>query len=237
MLISEERPALLIIDMQNAFLHEQGHLVKLSENNKPYLAIVPNIARLADVARSLKIPVIYLRHAYRRGYIDGGILVHELFPSDKEAGGWLDGTWDTEIFEPLKPKDSDIVIKKNRYSGFFGTDLDQLLRNLGCNTLIITGIHSNVCCDSTARDAVFRDYRVYFVSDATAAADESLHAATLRNIERYFGRVVTTDEVIEHLLRLKGGERGVSKTSPQRKKEGGGQVKKLKHENEERRSS
>ncbi len=207
MLIYVERPALLIIDMQNAFLHKQGHLVKLGKDNRPYLAIVPNIARLADLARSLGIPVIYLRHAYRPGYIDGGIVVHELFPSDKETRGWLDGTWDTEIFEPLKPKASDIVIKKNRYSGFFGTDLDQLLRNLEVNTLIITGIHSNVCCDSTARDAVFRDYRVYFVSDATAAADESLHVATLRTFERYFGRVVTTDEIIKHLLEIKGGDR------------------------------
>jgi nicotinamidase-related amidase len=207
MWLSEEKPALLIIDMQNAFLHPNGHLVKLGENNKPYLAIVPNIARLADLARSLGIPVIYFRHAYRSGYIDGGIVVHELFPSDKESGGWLDGTWDTEIFEPLKPKESDIVIKKNRYSGFFGTDLDQLLRNLGVNTLIITGIHSNVCCDSTARDAVFRDYRVYFVSDATAAADESLHMATLRTIGKYFGRVLTTEELVKHLLNLKGGER------------------------------
>lgn len=218
MLISEEKPALLIIDMQNAFLHEQGHLVKLGEDNRAYLAIVPNIARLADLARSLKIPVIYLRHAYRAGYIDGGIVVHELFPSDKEVGGWLDGTWDTEIFEPLKPENSDIVIRKNRYSGFFGTDLDQLLRNLGVNTLIITGIHSNVCCDSTARDAVFRDYRVYFVSDATAAAEEALHTATLRTIARYFGRVVTTDELIEHLLELKGGDKRGESGSPIPKK-------------------
>lgn len=204
MRIVEEKPALFIIDMQNAFLHEQGHLVKMGENNEPYLKIVPNISRLAEIARSLNIPVIYLRHAYRPGYIDGGIVIDELFPSDKESGGWLDGTWDTEIFEPLKPKDSDIVIKKNRYSGFFGTDLDQLLRNMGVNTVIITGIHSNVCCDSTARDAVFRDYRVYFVSDATAAAEESLHRATLRTMERYFGRVVTTDELIQHLLKTKG---------------------------------
>jgi len=205
-LIPEERPALLIIDMQNAFLHERGHLVRLGEDNSPYLAIVPNIVRLADIARSLAIPVIYFRHAYRPNYIDGGIVVHELFPSDKEAAGWLDGTWDTEIFEPLKPSKSDIVIRKNRYSGFFGTDLDQLLRNLGVNTVIITGIHSNVCCDSTARDAAFRDYRVYFVSDATAAADKALHEATLRTMERYFGKVVTTDVLIQHLLRLRKGE-------------------------------
>ncbi|MBC7097625.1 cysteine hydrolase [Candidatus Bipolaricaulota bacterium] len=205
MLITEERPALFIIDMQNAFLHQRGHLVRSGEDNKPYLAIVPNIARLADIVRSLAMPVIYFRHAYRSNYVDGGIVVHELFPSDREAEGWLEGTWDTEIFEPLKPKDSDIVIRKNRYSGFFGTDLDQLLRNLEVNTVIITGIHSNVCCDSTARDAVFRDYRVYFVSDATAAADETLHEATLRTMRRYFGRVVTTDELVQHLLKLKGG--------------------------------
>lgn len=204
---AKEFPALFVIDMQNAFLHEDGYLARSGKDIKPYKAIVGSIQRLVTVMRKNRFPIIYCRHAYRRGYIDGGILINELFPSDKSAQAWLDGSWDTEIYEPLKPEESDIVIKKNRYSAFWGTDLDQLLRNLNVDSVIITGIHTNVCCDSTARDAVYRDYRVYFVSDATATNDETLHRATLETMRRYFGIVLTTDEVIKHIkmLRKKGG--------------------------------
>ena len=195
-----EKLGLLIIDMQNAFLHEKGHLVIAGEDNKPYQRIIPNIKKIADTSRLKNIPVIYIRHAYLPNYADGGILVNELFPSDKEVGGWIDGTFGTEIYEELKPKEIDYVIRKNRYSSFFGTNLDQFFRNLAVNSLIITGIHSNVCCESTARDAVFRDYRVYFISDGTMASSIEMHESALRNISTYFGKVLSTEEIIDKIL-------------------------------------
>ncbi|MEM1767581.1 MAG: isochorismatase family cysteine hydrolase [Candidatus Bathyarchaeia archaeon] len=205
---SDEFPALFVIDMQNAFLHENGYLARSGKNIKPYKTIVGSVQRLVRTMRENGFPIIYFRHAYRKGYIDGGILINELFPNDKLTQAWLDGSWDTEIYSALKPEKEDIVIKKNRYSGFWGTDLDQLLRNLKVNAVIITGIHTNVCCDSTARDAAYRDYRVYFVSDATATNNDALHQATLETMRRYFGIVLTTEEMIEHIkmLKKKGGE-------------------------------
>ncbi len=200
MYYKEEKLAMLIIDMQNAFLHEKGHLVVGGEDNTKYLEIVPNVIDLAQTAREHNIPVIYMRHAYLDGYVDGGILVHELFPEDKLVNGWIDGTFDTEVYEPLKPQTGDLVLRKNRYSSFFGTGLDTILRNLGVNSLIITGIHANCCCESTARDAVWHDYRVYFMSDGTATADDDLKKATLRNIAMNFGTVMTTKDMEEKIV-------------------------------------
>lgn len=199
MYYENEKLAMLIIDMQNAFLHEEGHLVVGGEVNTKYLEIVPNVKKLAETAREHNIPVIYMKHAYLEGYVDGGILVHELFPDDKKVNGWLDGTFDTEVYELLKPQQGDLVIRKNRYSSFYGTALDTILRNLGINSLIITGIHANCCCESTARDAVWHDYRVYFMSDGTATSDDELKKATLRNISINFGTVMSTAEMGEKI--------------------------------------
>lgn len=199
MYYENEKLAMLIIDMQNAFLHKDGHLVAGGEDNTKYLEIIPSVRELAKTARQHDIPVIYMKHAYLEGYVDGGILVHELFPDDKKVNGWLDETFDTEIYSELKPQPGDLVIRKNRYSSFFGTPLDTILRNAGVNSLIITGIHANCCCESTARDAVWRDYRVYFMSDGTATGDDELKKATLRNISMNFGNVMTTGEMAEKI--------------------------------------
>ena len=195
-----EKYALLIIDMQNAFMHEEGHLVKGGEDNKPYLEIVPNVKKLAQTARENNVPVVYMRHAYLPGYVDGGVLVHEKVPSDMEGGGWLDGTFDTEVYSELAPQPGDVVMRKNRYSSFYGTHLDTFLRTNGINSLIITGIHANCCCESTARDAVWRDYRVYFMSDGTASAFEDLKAAALKNVDIYFGTVLTCEEMAKKII-------------------------------------
>ena len=195
MYYDQEKAALFVIDMQNAGLHENGHLYE-EETSKKFMGIVPNIQKIIRRARECHIPVVFIRHAYLPGYKDGGILVHELFPSDIEANGWIDGTFDTEIIEELKPEADDIIIKKNRYSAFYQTPLDMTLRNMGINTIIISGLYSNCCCESTARDAVYRDYRLYFMSDATAAIEDDLHEATLRTISTFFGKVLTTDEMI-----------------------------------------
>lgn len=199
MFIKEEKLAMLIIDMQNAFLHDEGHLVIGGEDPTKYRQIVPNVKALAKVAREHKIPVIYMRHAYLSGYVDGGILTHELFPSDMEVGGWLDGSFGAEIYGELAPEEGDIVMRKNRYSSFYGTHLDTVLKTMGVNSLIITGIHANCCCESTARDAVWRDYRVYFMSNGTATQDDELKKATLRNIDMNFGTVMTTEEMAKKI--------------------------------------
>ena len=200
MFIEKEKLALLVIDMQNAFLSPESPIIKnRGEDNAKYLSIIPNINELANVCRNHDIPVIWVRHAYLKDYADGGIMINELFPQDREDQIWLDGTFSAEIYKEMEQKEGDFHIRKARYSAFYATNLEQLLRNMGVNSLIITGIHTNCCCESTTRDAQFRDFRVYFTSDGTATSEEDLHQATLTNVSINFGRVKTVAEMIKHI--------------------------------------
>jgi ureidoacrylate peracid hydrolase len=110
------------------------------------------------------------------------------------------GTHSFKLFEDVpQPRKGDFHIVKHKYDAFQGTDLNTLLRNVGVDTLIITGVTTNCCCESTARSAFEHDYKVAFTSDATAAFEEKLHEATLGSIRELFGRVLTVDDVIAEL--------------------------------------
>jgi ureidoacrylate peracid hydrolase len=115
---------------------------------------------------------------------------------DKGRGGFA-GTWGADFYQ-LKPEPGDPIVNKHRYSAFVGTRLDSILRTFQRSSLIMTGVATNVCVESTSRDALFLDYHVVFMADATAANDgPAAHEATLENIRRHFGVVATTDEVLE----------------------------------------
>ena len=109
------------------------------------------------------------------------------------------GSREWELIKGLAPLDKDDLIDKNRYSAFFGTELDERLRSRGIEELIITGVMTNCCCETTARDGFVRDYRIFFVSDATATADEELHLASLKNLAYGFAHVVSTEELCGHI--------------------------------------
>jgi len=119
----------------------------------------------------------------------------------------MEGTWEAEIHPGLAPLSEEKVVYKHRYSAFYNTDLETALRCLEVTDLIITGVMTNLCCESTARDAFFRDYRVFFPLDATGAANEELHLATLKNLAYGFAFVTTTDEILGGLFRMKKGKR------------------------------
>lgn len=107
------------------------------------------------------------------------------------------GTWDYALVDDLKPGPQDLVIHKPRYSGFCGTNLDMLLRARGIRTLVFTGVATNVCVESTLRDAFFLEYFPLLVADtAMPSGPPSLHEATLLNVERFFGWVTTTNEYV-----------------------------------------
>jgi ureidoacrylate peracid hydrolase len=106
------------------------------------------------------------------------------------------GTWGAEFYK-VAPQDGDDVVVKHRYSAFIGTELDPLLRAQGVENLIFAGITTNVCVESTARDAYMHDYHVVVVSDLTATYAQAPHDATLDNIRRAFGRVVTSGTILD----------------------------------------
>jgi len=111
------------------------------------------------------------------------------------------GTKDWELIKSLKPPDTDGVIDKNRYSVFHGTGLDESLKSRKIDELIITGVMTNCCCETTARDAFVRDYRVFFVSDATATINDELHIASLKNLAFGFAHVVSAEQLCRYLLK------------------------------------
>jgi ureidoacrylate peracid hydrolase len=106
------------------------------------------------------------------------------------------GTWDFQIVKELAPQPADIVIVKSRYSGFHGTDLDSILRGLGIRNLLIAGIASNVCVESTIRDAFFLEYWPVMIEDATMPAGSAdIHRATVYNVKTFFGWVANSEDV------------------------------------------
>ena len=113
----------------------------------------------------------------------------------------LEGSWGAEFYR-VEPEAGEPVVIKHRYSAFVDTDLELILRSRGIKTLVLCGVASNVCVESTARDGYMRDYYIVLVDDCSAAYDPAKHAATLSNIAHHFGVVVTADEVIDAWQRV-----------------------------------
>ncbi len=187
-----KRSCLLVVDMQNFFLDPQSPTFTPGG-----LAILPNISTLIKAFRKKKLPVIYTAHMHKSKEMDGGIL-----------GWWWEGmiienTKEAEIHPDLTPLPEEKVVRKHRYSAFYNTDLEVVLRCLGITDLIITGVMTNLCCESTARDAYFRDLRVFFLLDATGATNEELHLATLKNLAFGFAYITKTEDILRDLMKNK----------------------------------
>ncbi|MEW5422750.1 cysteine hydrolase family protein [Amorphus sp. 3PC139-8] len=197
--IEPTKTAMIVVDMQNDFVAE-GALLQSTQA----AAMVPKLADTLDFCREKGIRVLYTAHVHRRDGCDMG-LYDDLYSPVAERASLIDETEGTEIFPQLAPKPGEHVIKKHRYSGFFATDLDLILREWGIETVIISGTTTENCCHATARDAMFRNYKVAFLSDATgtfdypdtgygAMAAEDVHQATLRILAFSTAHVMTVEE-------------------------------------------
>lgn len=175
-----ERHAILIIDMLNDFVRPEGALTCRNA-----IHIVPKIQELIDFAHQNGIQVVYIQEAHRAKDADFRVRpVHA-----------VRGTWGSEFIEELRPREDlgDYVVQKRRHSGFSYTDLDLFLREEKIDTVVLTGVWTNVCVRSTASDAMYLGYNVICISDATTSQDESMHEAGLRDIG-LFGKVMTVDQ-------------------------------------------
>ena len=192
-LIAPERTALIVVDVQNDYCHPRGSLGCAGADLAAVAPAVANIERLILAARESGAAVIFVRN-WHEVWTDSDAWVGRKPLSTSRAA--IARSWGAEFFN-VEPLASEPIISKYRYSGFIGTNLDQALRTLKRDVLIMTGIATNVCVESTARHAVFLDYRIVFMSDATATADgDAIQKATLHNMERHFGRVAATEDVI-----------------------------------------
>jgi nicotinamidase-related amidase len=194
--VTVNNTALIVVDMQNIWVHPRGaRYLPMSED------IVPRIQELLRFCRSRGVPVIYLHTTKRRDLADAGIFA-DIKPQTHDADDeWsnFEGSPGAEIYEPVKPAQADIVVKKFRYSGFYGTQLENLLRALGRDTIAVTGVATNVCCDSTARDGAMRDFKVLFLSDCNASFSQEEQDATLKNFDKHFGVVMDSQTLVAKL--------------------------------------
>ena len=205
--IASERTAVVLVDMQNAFASAGGVLDLAGIDVGPAAQAVANAQLLADAARAAGIPVIYLVMGYAPDQSNAGgddspnprkELALCLMRERPELRGKLltYGTWDFQIVDALTPHPGELVITKPRYSGFVGTSLDAELRSRGIRTLLMAGIASNVCVESTLRDAYFHEYWAVMIEDATMpAGSPEIQRATVHNVTTFFGWVSTASEV------------------------------------------
>jgi ureidoacrylate peracid hydrolase len=203
--------ALVVVDMQNTFTSEGGVFSLSGIDISLAGTVVHIVGRIIDRVRLAKIQVVYLQMGYREDLSDSGgpgspnwhkELALRLMRDRPEtcSRSLTENTWDFEIREELKPKPGDLVVVKSRYSGFAGTNLDSLLRSHGIRYLIFTGMATNVCVESTLRDAYCRDYWPVLVTDATLqAGPPSLQQAAVRNVENHFGWTIDSESLLEAL--------------------------------------
>jgi len=180
--------ALLVVDMQEFFLDPGSPSFTIGG-----LAIIPNLKRLIGAFREAGRPVIYTRHVHHPDNLDSGLMRWWW------QGMCIEGSPESEVHRELAPQAGEKVVTKHRYSAFYNTDLETVLRCMKIEDLVITGVMSNMCCDSTARDAYFRDYRVFFLADATGSINEEMQLASLLNLAFGFAFVTDTDHIVSEL--------------------------------------
>jgi nicotinamidase-related amidase len=202
--IPTSETALLMIDMQNGFLHPEGWTARMRGGVGPSLAAtIEPAARTLAAARAAGLPVIHTQHGWEPGYADGGFLVDEIYPrmlADLPQEGRYDmvkGSWDVDFLAALAPLPGEHVIPKNRYDAFIGTALERLLMRLKVRTLVVGGVVTTVCVESTVRDAAMRDFRVYLVGDAIGDSDAAAHEDGLARLSRMFGHLVSSEAVAD----------------------------------------
>ena len=201
--------AVVVVDMQNAFASKQGMLDLAGADISGAPAVVESIRTILDAARPAGIPIVYLQMGYKADLSDSGgpgspnwhkELGIRMMNCRPELKGKLVtlGTWDFDIVEELKPLAGDLVVVKTRYSGFAHTGLDTELRKRGIRYLFFTGIATNVCVESTLRDAFFLDYWPVLITDAAmAAGTPAMHDATVHNVENFFGWTIPAAEFLQ----------------------------------------
>jgi len=203
------KAALIVVDMQNAFVKKGGYLDLAGHDVSATQKIIPPCQKLIAALRSKGVKIIYFQMGYSPDLSDKGApdspsalksRVLNFINQHPEAKDkvYIYGTWGAEIIEELKPRPGDITIKKQRYDGFFGTNLDLTLKTLGIKYLFFIGTATNICVESTIRHAFFLDYFPILVSDAVSHMGPSVtQQATILNVQSTFGWVTTSDNLLQ----------------------------------------
>ena len=199
--LSPRNTALLIVDMSLDFL-QVGAPFETVEGRD----MLPNLTRFIRHCREVKLPIVYLNHVHHPGANDKGTLA-DRFPVIRDGKAVRGGTEGVKIWPEIAPQPGDILIEKIRQSGFMYTRLDATLKELNVVNLLMAGVSTGACVESTARDAVSRDYFVYMLSDVTATSgisdlgwgemdSDTLQRVFLTNFAYHLGKVASTGELM-----------------------------------------
>jgi len=203
------RSAVVVVDMQNAFATKGGMFDLSGMDISGARQVIDVQKEVLRVAREAALLVVYLVMGYDKNLCTGGgpdspnshkELALRLMKKRPELQGKVltQGQWDWEVVDELRPQPGDVVIDKTRYSGFCGTPLDSVLRTRGIKTLFFVGIATNICVESTLRDAFFLDYWPILLRDATMQAGPLvLQEATIRNVELALGWTLSSSEFVQ----------------------------------------
>ncbi len=206
--LAAETKALIVVDMQNGFLKPDGFMVKAGLNIDQCIAAIEPNQRVIAACREANIPVIFTRYTLRSDYKDAGLL-GQIYPALKESQAMVVGTPDWEIAEELKPMPGDVILDKQRYSSFYNTNLEVILRGLGVTMVVVTGVTTNICVELTVRDAFFRDFKVTVIEDCVGAVDELMQQGPLHSFRYGFGDVIKSEEFLA-AIKPKGHQRLVA---------------------------
>ena len=207
-----EETALIVVDMQNAYLSKGGYLDLIGTDVSQGPAVIAKTNAVIDACRRARLKIIFLQNGFEAELREAENVASPVYHksnalkymrANPQYNGKLitKGTWDFEFAEGIRPHPDEVIINKARYSGFAGTNLDMMLRAHRINTLLIAGVNTNVCVESTLRDAFHREYFALMVADATYQSGPSIMMdATIFNVEKFFGWVSTVEEVCRALV-------------------------------------
>jgi ureidoacrylate peracid hydrolase len=196
---SDAKTALLLIDMQNGFFSPEGSIARVGfPIEKLHSAIVP-CQRLLAAAREAGVPIAFTRYVFQPGLTDGGVMVDDLVPELRRENALVRGSWDADILEELTPAPGEAIFDKNRPSALLGTGLEAWLQAQAITRVIIAGVTTSCCVETSVRDLSQRDYHVLIAADACAEVDEERHRVALRTLSLLFARTASTDEIIASL--------------------------------------
>jgi ureidoacrylate peracid hydrolase len=201
--------ALIVVDMQNAYSTEGGYVDLAGFSIDGARGAIERIARAIDAARAAGMRIVFLQNGWDAAYVEAGgpgspnwhksNALKTMRANPALSGRFLaKGGWDHALVDDLAPQPGDIVVQKTRYSGFFNSTLDSTLRARGVRTLVFTGIATNVCVESTLRDAFHLEYFNLLLDDATHhMGPAAMQAAAVYNVETFFGWVTGVDAFCE----------------------------------------
>ncbi len=177
--------ALLVVDMQNGFCHPDGSFPRIGRGLDGAMEAVRTAAVAVEQARRAHVPVVFTRHVYRPGRPDEGAALIRNSPELAGVDGLRARTWDSDVCEELGCGPGDLVVDKVRFDAFQWTSLEPLLRGLGVTDLMICGVVTNICVESTARSAFMRDFPVTLLEDCCAAKTRRLHELAVEVLSSY----------------------------------------------------